>query len=138
MSKKGDQYGKTTANFRIDPKEWEAFSNIAFEQYGFGGISIVLSTLVKEFIQKFDGKTAKLDSFLDPNFTPKPSAYDDIEKNVMPYAQNLNDSDLHQFRIWLYQGYNVCMAFSKMPPNQRKNCKMSYDQLFDLVYKDDR
>ena len=130
--------GEITVSFRSTPKDMETFASIAHDQFGHGGMSQVLNSLIKNYIQKFDGKSSSLDTFLDPNFTPKPKLYDDIEKNVMPYAANLSDSDLHEFRIWLYQGYNVCMAYAKMAPNKRKNTKMTYQQLFDLVYKSDR
>ena len=123
-------------NFKIDSVLYEKVFFIARELHGHGGIKKLYNILSKEFVSKYDSKSTKLDTFLDPNFTPKPIAYDSIENIVMPYAASLSNADLHEFRIWCYQAYNVCMALSKMGPNQRKNCKMTYDELFELVYKE--
>lgn len=135
MSKR-EEKAKILANFRVNEEDWINFGNMSRQMFGHGAISKLLQDYVKTWLQKNDGKTPRMDKFLDPNFVPKPIAYDNIEKNVLPYAANLSDTDLHEFRIWCYQAYNVCMALSKMKPNQRKNCTMSYDQLFDLVYKE--
>jgi len=128
--------GKTLVSFRSSPTDMETFASITHGQYGHGGVSLVLNSLIKEYIQKYDGKIPKLEKWLDPNFTPKPVAYDDIDKIIMPYASNLSDSELHKFRVWSFQTYNICLAFSKIPTQRRKVTKMSYDQLFELANKD--
>lgn len=135
MTKKADEFGKTTANFRVDPRDWDTFSTIAHEQHGHGGISIVMSAMISEFNQKYDGKTPKLNKWLDPNFIPKPVALDNIDKIVRPFATTLKDSDLHELRSWFYQAYIVCEALSKMTPQKRLNNHMTYDELFVLVNK---
>lgn len=133
---KSDNQPEKLVNFKIDSKLYESVFFIARELYGHGGVKKLYNVLSKEFVAKYDGKTAKLDTFLDSNFIPKPIAFDDIDKIVMPFASNLSDVELHNLRVWSFQVYNICMAYSKMSPLKRKNSKMSYDQLFDIANRD--
>lgn len=128
--------GKILANFRVDPKDWVNFGNMSRQMFGHGAISRLLQSYVKDWLQKNDGKTPRMDKFLDPNFIPKPIVFDDIDKIVMPFSQNLSDAELHNLRVWSFQVYNICQAYSKMSPLKRKNVRMSYDQLFDIANRD--
>ena len=132
MSKK-EEKGKILANFRVDPKEWNDFGNLSRQMLGHGGISKLLQAFITETLQKYDGKTAKLDTFLDPNFTPKPIAFDDIEKVVTPFAMQLSDADLHRLRIWAFQTHTICTAYSKLSTQRRKVTKMSYDECLQTI-----
>ena len=138
MSENKIKQPEKLVNFKIESDLYEKVFFIAREKYGHGGVKKLYNVLSHEFVAKYDSGTPKLNKWLDPNFTPKPVIYDNIEKNFLPYAANLDNTQLHELRVWCYQAYNVCMAYSKMGPNQRKNCKMTYDQLFDLVYQDKR
>lgn len=134
MSKKPDEFGKTTANFRVDPKIWNIFSNIAHEQYGFGGISTILTNLVLEYNNKHEGKSStKLDTFLDPNFVPKPRAMDDLDKVVVPFIKQMSNQELHELRVWAYQIVNFCAAYQRFTPQRRKVTNLSYDQAIELL-----
>lgn len=133
MSNNKYKDGKILATFRTSPKDLQVFSDITHNQFGHGGITIVLNSLIKEYIEKFEGKTTKLDTFLDPNFTPKPIAFDDLDKVVTPFAMQLSDQELHRLRIWAFQTHTICTAYSKLSAQRRKITKMSYDECMKVL-----
>jgi len=132
MSKKEND-GKILANFRVDPNDWVNFRNMSLQMHGHGSISRLLQSYVKEWLQKNDGKTAKMDNYLDPNFTPKPIAFDDLDKIVTPFAMQLSDADLHRLRIWAFQTHTICTAYSKLSAQRRKVTKMTYEECIEVI-----
>jgi hypothetical protein len=135
MSNFKSKDGKTLVSFRSNPKDMETFASITHGQYGHGGVSLVLNALIKEYIQTHDGKYSKLDSFLDPNFTPKPMAFDDLEKVVTPFMMQLSDQELHRLRVWAFQTHTICTAYSKIPVQRRKVTRMTYDECIEIIRK---
>lgn len=127
--------GERLVNFKIDSDLYERIFFLARELYGHGGIKKLYNDLSNNFAEKYDGKTSKLDSFIDPNFTPKPTVFDDTEKVVTPFAMQLSDEDLHKLRMWAFQTHTICTAYSKLTANRRKVTKMNYEECLKVLRK---
>lgn len=119
-------------NFRLPTETAKSIIEIATELYGYGGVKRLYNELSTNFIQKYDSKIKKLDSFLDPNFIPKPTTFDDLEKIMVPYIQKLNEDELYNLKVWAFQVHVFANAYAKLGPQRRQSIKLTYTQACDM------
>lgn len=77
--------GKTTIAFRVNPNLLKKFNSIVYDQYGYGGISKVLETLITRYVEKFDDSIEQNDPILNA-----PSIMADLEHEIIPFLKTLD------------------------------------------------
>lgn len=143
--------GKSTLSFRLNPKLQQKFYSIVHHQHGHGGISQVLETLIKNYVEKFDDAIEQSDPIRSA-----PSIMADLETEIIPFLKTLdltiNSSPNNKGPMLSGQlefvlnncreasiyarGLRVRRVLGTTSFESQKQTKMTYDEAYTMIKKE--
>ena len=111
---------------RLDTSNWGDFTRIAYEQYGHGGITKAIQSLVNDFVKKYDGTLPKMDLFFDSKYIPKPDLGEPYQK-IIPYLKHLPQDEFKKMQRCIFEYYVIVNELAKVTPKDRPTLLITSD-----------